>query len=87
MVKMFGWEQKISERVAEKRDEELKPYRSRELASLLNQVIKCVFETDKLQPKLIDASSVIPILVMIVTYATFVSPFSQFMVYLIYIGL
>jgi hypothetical protein len=76
MVKMFGWEQKISERVAERRDEELKHYRSRELAGFLNQIIKYVFETNEPQLKLMDTSSVIPVVVMVVTYATFVCPFS-----------
>ncbi|KAI0031196.1 hypothetical protein K488DRAFT_79193 [Vararia minispora EC-137] len=55
MIKMFGWEHKISNRVAERRDEELKFFQSRELVSLLHQVLNYA----------------IPVLVMIGSYATF----------------
>jgi hypothetical protein len=43
MVKAFGWEQKMSARVAEKRAEEVKWVRARELADLCNNIIKYVF--------------------------------------------
>ena len=40
MVKLFGWEQKINNRVAEKRDDELKFIKRRQLLNLLNNVLK-----------------------------------------------
>jgi hypothetical protein len=43
MVKAFGWEQKMSERVAEKRTEEVKWIRALGLADLLNNIIKYGF--------------------------------------------
>jgi len=42
MVKMFGWEKQISNRVADKRDDELQIFKARELLGLLNQIVKFV---------------------------------------------
>ncbi|TCD68828.1 hypothetical protein EIP91_009695 [Steccherinum ochraceum] len=56
MVKLFGWEPKISQQLGEKRDEELRAIRKHKLLSLLNGV----------------ANNLIPIATTIVTYATYV---------------
>lgn len=42
MIKLFGWEPKINERVAEKRDDELRWIRRRQLLNLLNGNMKFV---------------------------------------------
>jgi hypothetical protein len=43
MIKLFGWEHKMSKLLYEKRDEELAWIKTRELASLSNNVVKYVF--------------------------------------------
>ena len=55
MVKLFGWEAKMSDMLAKKRDEELEWIMSKELAGLANNVVNYF----------------IPILQMIGTYASF----------------
>ena len=40
MVKVFGWEQKLIDRLAEKRDDELNFVQRRQLLNLLNNVLK-----------------------------------------------
>ncbi|EIM92492.1 uncharacterized protein STEHIDRAFT_127305 [Stereum hirsutum FP-91666 SS1] len=52
MIKLFGWEPKINERVAEKRDDELRWIRRRQLLNLLNG----------------NMNYIIPAITMIVTY-------------------
>jgi cytoplasmic iron level regulating protein YaaA (DUF328/UPF0246 family) len=42
MVKMFGWEKKMNEKIAEKREEELQYFWKRQLLDLINNVIKLV---------------------------------------------
>jgi hypothetical protein len=42
MIKLFGWESKISGVLDEKRNEELIWIRAREMAGLANNVVKCV---------------------------------------------
>lgn len=42
MIKLFGWEPKINERVAEKRDDELRWIKKRRLLDLLNWNLKFV---------------------------------------------
>lgn len=42
MVKMFGWEKKMNERIAEKREEELRYFWKRQLLDLTNNVVKSV---------------------------------------------
>ena len=42
MVKMFGWEKRMNERVAEKREEELEYLWKRQLLNLANGTIKYV---------------------------------------------
>ena len=55
MVKLFGWEQKMSDQISGKRAAEMEWVRKREFATLANTVM----------------SYLIPILVMISSYATF----------------
>jgi hypothetical protein len=40
MIKLFGWERKMSEKVAETRDEELKYVWKRQLMDLINGTLK-----------------------------------------------
>jgi len=42
MIKLFGWEKKIKSQVEEKREEELKWYKKRQILGLVNSNIKCV---------------------------------------------
>ncbi|THH12876.1 hypothetical protein EW146_g7283 [Bondarzewia mesenterica] len=55
MIKLFGWEPKINERVAEKRDDELRFVKRRQLLNLLNN----------------NLNFIIPAITMIVTYVTY----------------
>ncbi|KZV64708.1 P-loop containing nucleoside triphosphate hydrolase protein [Peniophora sp. CONT] len=55
MIKLFGWEQKIADRLAVKRDEELKWIKSRELATLTTDVL----------------NHTIPFLQMVATYSVY----------------
>ncbi|KZV64704.1 hypothetical protein PENSPDRAFT_656364 [Peniophora sp. CONT] len=55
MIKLFGWEQKIADRLAVKRDEELKWIKSRELATLATDIL----------------NHVIPLFQMVATYAVY----------------
>ena len=55
MIKLFGWEQKMSDQISGKRAAEMEWVRKREFATLANTVM----------------SYLIPILVMISSYATF----------------
>jgi hypothetical protein len=40
MIKLFGWERKMEERIQEKREEELKVLWKREVLDLVNSIIK-----------------------------------------------
>ena len=42
MIKMFGWEKKMNQKIAEKREEELQFFWKRQLLDLINNVIKLV---------------------------------------------
>lgn len=55
MVKLFGWEQKMSAQLSTKRDAEMLWVRKREFASLANTIVNYI----------------IPVLVMVSSYATF----------------
>ncbi|VDC00900.1 unnamed protein product [Peniophora sp. CBMAI 1063] len=55
MVKLFGWERRLADRVSNKRDDELKWIRSRELMKLANSLINLL----------------IPVLQLIATYAIY----------------
>lgn len=43
MIKLFGWESRVKDVVASKREEELKAVWRRKLLGLLNNVIKYAF--------------------------------------------
>jgi hypothetical protein len=42
MVKLFGWEPKIAERLAERREHELQYIKLRQILNLVNMNVKCV---------------------------------------------
>ena len=42
MVKLFGWEHKINERISATRKEELKSVRRREILTMMIHVLQCV---------------------------------------------
>lgn len=42
MIKLFGWEPKMNKQIAEKRDEELKWIKLRQILDMSNGTIKCV---------------------------------------------
>jgi len=42
MIKLFAWEPKIKQQMLEKREEELKWVKKRQLLQLLNMTLKCV---------------------------------------------
>ncbi|KZO93694.1 ATP-binding cassette transporter [Calocera viscosa TUFC12733] len=53
MVKMFGWESRVKEQIAEKRDEELKYVKQRQIVNLLNMMLNFM----------------LPLITMIITFA------------------
>ncbi|KAJ7094121.1 P-loop containing nucleoside triphosphate hydrolase protein [Mycena epipterygia] len=57
MVKMFGWEKKMNERIADKREEELNWIWKRKLLDLINEILNYM----------------LPILTMLVTYGSFLA--------------
>jgi hypothetical protein len=76
MVKLFGWESKMTQRVADKREEELAWIWKLGVLGIANQVIKFVAFSSSLATLLIvESSYIIPISVMIATYSTYVSAF------------
>jgi hypothetical protein len=73
MIKLFGWGAKLNERIADKREEELKWLWKRQLLDLLNGNIKYVSHLTLELPLLMAAASyIIPVITMIATYSTFV---------------
>ncbi len=52
MIKLFGWEKKIEEKVAEKREEELVWLWRRQVLELANNSIKSVYE--KINPTIAE---------------------------------
>ncbi|KAJ7141418.1 hypothetical protein C8R44DRAFT_763397 [Mycena epipterygia] len=46
MIKMFGWEKQMNEKIADKREEELNWIYKRKLLDLLNDIAKCVLPLD-----------------------------------------
>ncbi|KAI0068093.1 P-loop containing nucleoside triphosphate hydrolase protein, partial [Artomyces pyxidatus] len=62
MIKLFGWEQKIDERVAEKRLAELDLIKKRRFLSMLNHVL---------------LNSFVPLLIMVATYGTYTGIMKQ----------
>jgi hypothetical protein len=66
--RLFGWERQMNERVAEKREEELKWIWKRQMLDLLNGTLKYVRPTPRLPcPHILD-SFFIPVVTMIATY-------------------
>ena len=45
MIKLFGWEERVADIVAEKRNAELKSVKKRKLLALALRVIKCVISS------------------------------------------
>ena len=72
MIKLFGWEKKMGDKIANKREEELLWIKRRNFLDLLNQVIKYAFCAMMHWIVILTdiGSFVIPIVIMIVTYAT-----------------
>ena len=42
MIKLFGWEPKVKEEIAEKRNEELHWIKRRQFLDIINGIVKCV---------------------------------------------
>ena len=42
MIKVFGWEQRIDEKIAAKREEELTYQRKKIILKIISNVLKCV---------------------------------------------
>ena len=72
MVKLFGWEPKMRQRIAEKREDELNWIWRQNVLDVVNDVVKCVTQICPRDP-LSTYSSFFPIIVMISTFATYVS--------------
>ena len=72
MIKLFGWEPKIRQRLAEKREEELKWIWRQNVLDIINDCIKCVFSLCSIS-MLTRSSYFIPTSVMVVTFGTYVS--------------
>ena len=76
MIKLFGWESKISERLSGKREDELHWIKKIRIWTVINNNLTSVFSlcsdlhADMLDP-LFLYSFVIPLLTMVLTYATF----------------
>lgn len=76
MIKLFGWETKMSAVLDEKRTEELKYIRKSRLAELANMTVRYLPSLSCLTgPELnCSNSSVIPCMTMVVTYGAYVGP-------------
>ena len=42
MIKVFGWEKRIDEKIADKREEELAYQRKRIILEIISNILKCV---------------------------------------------
>lgn len=76
MIKFFAWEKRIESQLAEKRNEELTWIRRSKLLTVVNDNIKYVHTNTMRLPVVLTVSrfsDFIPMLTMVVTYATFVS--------------
>ena len=78
MIKLFGWEPRVADQLAEKRESELKYIRMYKILELINNNIKCVFVSCTVHTVLshTSLSFVIPVITMVATFATYVCPFS-----------
>ncbi len=79
MIKLFGWETRVREEVTEKREEELVWVWKRKVLGLSNNIIKYVVFLHIILPTdtIVIHSYIIPLVHMVVTYATFVSSHSM----------
>ena len=76
MVKLFGWEEKMSERIDQKRREELNAIRKLKMYNLLNSIFKFVSAVSFSILVVLTStrsSTFIPIVTMVVTFAIYVS--------------
>ena len=76
MVKLFGWEPRVADQLAEKREDELTFIRKYKILELVNNNIKYV--ESRVIPccnvlTQVFASFVIPIVTMVATFVTYVS--------------
>ena len=75
MVKLFGWETKINERIAATREEELKGVRKREILTMLIHVLQCVYacnESSNLNSNSIRHRYIIPLVQMLASFIVYV---------------
>ena len=77
MIKLFGWEPRVADQLAQKREDELKYIRKNKILELTNNNIKYVRSTVALTGAngLFFYSFVIPIVTMVATYVSYVSRF------------
>lgn len=82
MIKLFGWETKMSEKIAEKREDELRYIWKQRILEVCTVNLKFVLlSSDPPRFSLSTPSMIIPVLTMIATYATYVSyPIAHFSV-------
>jgi len=74
MIKLFGWERKMNNRLAEKRDDELRYQRKRQLLVLLSGTITCaIFLHDHGTFTDLGCSYSIPVIAMAACFACYVS--------------
>ena len=72
MIKAFGWEKRIDEKIAGKREEELACQRKRVILEIISNILKCVQLNRLWVVALTIRSFFIPIITMIVTFACYV---------------
>ena len=72
MIKVFGWEKRIDEKIADKREEELAYQRKRVILEIISNILKCVQLNRLWVVVLTICSFSIPIITMIVTFACYV---------------
>ena len=76
MIKLFGWESKLAAQLNEKRAEELESVRRSRFLGVFNSLCKyvaCYVSASRRDPDYLLSSYLIPILVMLTTFATYVS--------------
>lgn len=73
MIKLFGWETKMNEKIAEKREDELRYIWKQRILEVCTVNLKFVFLGSTLPRCSLSAlSMIIPVMTMIATYATYV---------------
>ena len=73
MIKVFGWEKHIDEKISAKREEELAYHRKRIILEIISNILKCVRQNWIWVTALTVRSFSIPVITMIVSFACFVS--------------